>query len=64
MLGFRVLWDLGDLGVLRLGSLWPRVDRTSGFEASALNVTGLRVYFGYCPHPVTVYVGGPMKGYI
>ena len=54
----------GGFGVLRLGSLGRRVDWISGFEASALNATGLRVYFGYCPHRVTVYMRGPMKGYI
>ena len=25
---------------------------------------GFRVYVGYCPHPVTVYIRGPIKGYI
>ena len=23
-----------------------------------------RVEVGYCPHPVTVYIRGPIKGYI
>ena len=23
-----------------------------------------KVYIGYCPHPVTVYIRGPIKGYI
>ena len=22
------------------------------------------LYIGYCPHPVTVYIRGPIKGYI
>ena len=27
--------------------------------------TALRsLYFGYCPHPVAVYIRGPIKGYI
>ena len=25
---------------------------------------GLQFYIGYCPHPVTVYIRGPIKGYI
>ena len=25
---------------------------------------GLRDEVGYCPHPVTVYIRGPIKGYI
>ena len=25
---------------------------------------GLGLYFGYCTHPVTVYIRGPIKGHI
>ena len=28
------------------------------------NANGFRVQVGYCPHPVTVYIRGPTKGYI
>ena len=27
-------------------------------------VSCARTYFQYCPHPVTVYIRGPIKGYI
>ena len=23
-----------------------------------------RIHYGYCPHPVTVHIRGPIKGYI
>ena len=33
-----------------------------GFRVSGFGFFGLRV--GYCPHPVTVDIRGPIKGYI
>ena len=36
-----------------------------GFRFWGFRVLGFwRVYLGYCPYPVTVYVRGPIKGYI
>ena len=39
-----------------------------GFQAdtSRKNCSGASGpgYLGYCPHPVTVYIRGPIKGYI
>ena len=35
-----------------------------GLRVKGLVFRGLGIWFGYCPHPVTVYIRGPIKGYI
>ena len=36
-----------------------------GSRALGVSVSGsVRVYVGYCPHPVIVYIRGPIKVYI
>ena len=34
------------------------------FRVLGFRVEGLGFRVGYCPHPVTVYIRGPTKGYI